>query len=1113
MAEKDLYTKMLEVPGTLSEEIERFDEICERVQADFENEKSGIAEDFDAEESASVGFRDKQKGEAEARFNTWSNKLNEYLAAASGAMNRTKAIFAKAYPGMGSEASAEKAIEFMETETQERSKRRRAEDNSDLIQLCNEEISLNQKVQTLQREIRQEVEEQKTQEFDAADRLYASEHGTHEKRKRYRLKLSERAHTLRKEYENDAFAERVERILAPDAIASAYQKMQQQQPNYELYEPAAEFPEGIQFGYAGYDVTEHLEDPLKAAVLKKRFQYTLREANGRTYMTVPYGYAFADDRFSTLFEFESDKRKEAGNQIRDLALNLYMSIPANKCWCTFIDPVSLGDTFALFAPMGEKDENNNGDERAIDTRVWCTEKEIEERLQLVIAHTTDVIRRCLQGRYTNILEYNKDAGINAEPLRFIVVMDFPKHFSDKSLDYLESILDNGPKTGVYTLIAGDAEEIDSYPEGSAVWRIRDRFKNIVTSEDGCLYVQEETVDGCMRYFPFKSPEVDQYFSLVEGIRSHLGETIEVTYPMVSENLPDKKNYWFNKSALNGISVPIGMEGAKKIINLEFGNPYHSFAAMISGTVGSGKSTLMHTIIQSVLFNYGPEDVQIYLLDFKQGVEFKCYADFKLPNFRVISVETEPEFGLAVLNELHDEMARRSAKFKSAGVVNIESYWQYKGQRGESHADMPRILIIFDEVQALLNDEESEIVKTCCSRIKELVTMAAHAFGMHLVLSTQTFENVKGLDSGVYSNIHTRLVLKSTKESVNLLLDNDNDIAGRLVSVDPGQGVFNSNAGDKDANRMFRVAIISPEERNKWMQEVRELEMEVMAEQPQKPRILLSGPEDDSENALTVFAEQGERPLNLGDPSCHLYIGESLTIENNFKPALWSGNGQNLLLAGRDSGEASLPRMVVGYSVLSILYEAIRLQGSITEPIFTVFDLGGRSHGASEMDMLLRAEEIVPEAFRIIQPNQILNGIQTLYQELHSGRRQFVIFYGLNRAKQLTTGTYERSPKDVLMKLFAEGPENGMNFIVWANDPGLFLEQYGMALSSFDNRLAFGMDDSEFKQITGESGPKNCSPMNAISYNAFGDNQKIRLYGQPTGQWLDQFLMNVRKYVD
>ena len=1103
------YARLLKVPYAISREIDRFEKNRSAIKKDYENEKKNIQEAYDSSEATSSQVRERLGNEADARYQNWMQKLDQYKKKTESTRQQFNEILTQA---VGTPVqSAGQAIGMLEEETQQRLYRRKGDDNRVIIDICRWENQAEAGIAETNRNLGQETLEQRKREIDIAERRFSMEHSAHESIRDQELRRSDRKYTIRMEQEEEAFVERIENLIAPDTVKSGYDEMKRLCPSYEVFEPAEEFPTGIQFGYAGYDITDHAEDELKSAVFSRRFGYSVKEANGRKYMVMPYGFSFKDARFSTMFTFNKSNREMAAESIRNLALNLYMSIPVNKCWCTFIDPVSLGNTFAVFSPMGDKDEKGNGDERAIDIRIWSEEKQIEERLKLIVDHTTDVIQRCLQGRYENILDYNEDAGINAEPLRFLMVMDFPRGFSDRSISYLESIIDNGPMTGVYTIIAADEEEMNR--RSGDLGRIRTRIQNSIETNGNILCVRESTLEGPMRFFPFEAPTSGQYVEIITEIRKHLGEEIVITYPMISGNLPEKPDYWFHKSAIDGISVPVGMEGAGKIVNLEFGHPYHSFAAMLGGTTGSGKSSLMHTIIQSIIFNYSPEDVQMYLLDFKQGVEFKCYADYKLPNFRVVSVETEPEFGLAVLNELHKEMGRRSAKFRSIGVGTIEGYWRHKGERGESHADMPRILVIFDEVQALLHDTENEISKRCVSLIQELVTQGARAFGMHLILSTQTFENVKGLDSGVYSNVHTRIALKSTKASAELLLNNDNEIANRLTGMDPGQGVININAGDRDANRTFRAAFITDDERDLWMQQVRDKQMEIMAEEMPKPRILLAGPEDDSENPLTEFAASGMRPFNIGDPSYHLYIGESLTMVNTFLPTLWNRRGQNLLLVGKDSEGGGRSRQAMGYTALSLLLETIRINGEITSPFITVFDLSGNSlYGTNDYDMLEMIEEQVPEAFRIVPPTMILDGIETLYSELGGGHQQFVLFYGLNRAKQLTTGTYQRSPKEQLEELFAKGPELGMNFVVWANDPGLFVENYGAAMSSFDLRLAYGMDDKEYKAITGENGPKTSSDMNAISYNLVGDNQKIRLYARPTENWLYQLLMNIRKYV-
>lgn len=1113
MAEvRDSFERLISVPGTISEEMFRFDDSRRRAVEDYSNEQQTIQDEFQSQEATSAEVRKRQKDEADQRFQSWVKKIESYVNSSRAARNRVSAILGKTFDTKGTPVSPSAALGMLEQENQARKLRRRRNDNKPIEKLCQSEMDISTSVISLSKELRGEVSAQRDREKAAADSQYSSEHESHVRKRDCELSRSTRRFEVRMEREEETFVERIEGILLPDKVWEEYTAMQKMQPNYEIFEPAEDFPEGIQFGYMGYDITGHLSDPLKNAVLSNRFAFAIRNANGRTYLTVPYGHAFTSNKFSTLFEFDRENREQAAESLRNLALNLYMSVPVNRCWCTFIDPVKLGDTFSVFSPMGDRDESGKGDERVIDTRIWSTERDIEERLKLIVDHTTDVIQRCLQGRYDNIIEYNADAGINAEPLRFLVIMDFPLNFSQQALNYLGSIIDNGPKTGVYTIIAADKQEMANAGRGISFERLRSRIKNNITSKDGILCVEDRTREGQMRYFPFSGPTPRQGQEIIDEIRKHLGEKIIVTYPMISGNISEKPEYWFHKSALDGISVPIGMEGAGKIANLEFGHPYRSLHAMVGGTIGYGKTNTLHAIIQGVLFNYSPEDVQIYLLDFKEGVELKRYADYKLANFKVISVETEPEFGLAVLMELHKEIGRRSGKFKSYGVSHIEEYWRLKGARGESHADMPRILIVFDEVQRLLDDEENGISKACASLIREVVTQGGNAFGMHLIMSTQTFENVKGLGNGVYSNIATRIVHHASKGSADIMLDNDNDIMQRLASVDAGQAIINTNSGDKDANRMIRVALIDRKEQDKWMEMIHDKQLETM-ESIQKPRILLPGPEDDSDNPLTVFANSGQRPSETGDPQYHLYIGESLTMINTFLPTLRSRAGQNILLAGRDSENGELSRMVIGYTALSLLYETIRLKGSISEPFITLMDLSGSSiYGMNDYDMIDQIVNYVPEAFRVIQPHMILEGIETLYSELSSGRQQFVLFYGLTRAKQLTTGTYERSPKEILEMLFAKGPENGMHFIVWANDPGLFLENYAASLRSFDCRLAYGMDDKEYRGIVGENGPKHSSPMNVISFNQIGDNQKVRMYSRPTKEWLSRFLKNVRTYL-
>src|SRR6202008_1655275 len=93
-------------------------------------------------------------------------------------------------------------------------------------------------------------------------------------------------------------------------------------------------------------------------------------------------------------------------------------------------------------------------------------------------------------------------------------------------------------------------------------------------------------------------------------------------------------------------------------------------ALVAGKTGSGKSTLLHALITNLALHYGPEEVELYLIDFKKGVEFKTYAVHELPHARVVAVESEREFGLSVLQRLDAELKRRGDLFRTAGGEDL-----------------------------------------------------------------------------------------------------------------------------------------------------------------------------------------------------------------------------------------------------------------------------------------------------------------------------------------------------------------------------------------------------------------------------------------------------------
>jgi S-DNA-T family DNA segregation ATPase FtsK/SpoIIIE len=137
--------------------------------------------------------------------------------------------------------------------------------------------------------------------------------------------------------------------------------------------------------------------------------------------------------------------------------------------------------------------------------------------------------------------------------------------------------------------------------------------------------------------------------------------------------------------------------------------------LISGATGSGKSILLHTIINSLLLSNS--GVVLSLIDPKR-VEFSYYAD--LLNLH-IPIARNVESSIATLNMLIKEMERRFIRLEKYGVRDIS------GLKGK----MPFIVVIIDELADLMMISKKEVQELICR-----LAQKSRACGIHLVVATQ-----------------------------------------------------------------------------------------------------------------------------------------------------------------------------------------------------------------------------------------------------------------------------------------------------------------------------------------------------------------------------------------
>jgi hypothetical protein len=363
---------------------------------------------------------------------------------------------------------------------------------------------------------------------------------------------------------------------------------------------------------------------------------------------------------NVLIKASKDGKQQAILAMQAITLRLLATLPAGKLRTTLIDPVGLGKNMGGLVNL--PDELTGG-------KVWTEANHIEQQLQNLSEHMEIIIQKYLKHQFRTMEEYNRNAAAVKEPYRLLVIANFPINFSDSAAKRLISIATNGPSTGVYVLITRD---MDAKPPHDFNPEDLERSASVIEQQSGRFMWQEPIFSAYN--LELDGPPVQKRFNeIVKKIGQAAEAASKVEIPF-NEIAPPEHEWWSNYSG-QGLQAPIGLKGAGERQLLSLGQKdTTAHNGLIAGKIGSGKSVLLHAIIVSLTLNYSPEELELYLLDFKR-VEFSTYATNRLPHARVIAVEVqeEREFSMSMLDKLNNELLRRMSLFKEHECVDINDY--------------------------------------------------------------------------------------------------------------------------------------------------------------------------------------------------------------------------------------------------------------------------------------------------------------------------------------------------------------------------------------------------------------------------------------------------------
>lgn len=711
--------------------------------------------------------------------------------------------------------------------------------------------------------------------------------------------------------------------------------------------------------------------------------------------------------------------------IHQLILRLMHCMPVGNLEIIAADPLRLGTSLDPFLSLLKV-------KRLFpEQRVVTRSDELENALAQLTDYIEDLLQHKFKGEIKSWSAYNEANSSNPLPYKLLLIFDVPEQLTDRSLWYLGRILEQGPVCGVFPVLTINKDRLeDSKFTGlrTVLDKCSKRMDFIIPAEILTKNFSEISVVEEQEFWPAHS-ELLNFLLLISNQYEKSSK--------FSKSLTDLwcgSEYW-GPDAIQGIQVPIGWNSDGEIVSFSIGGVNTEHHVLLAGRSGSGKSNLLHVLIHSLCHKYSASELNIYLLDYKQGTEFSVYASPPLPQVKLVATESDPEYGVTVLAHLINELEKRAQEFKSRAVRDFYEY------RKSSLDELPRILLIIDEFQILFS-EGRQVAEPAEKMLNQLLRQG-RAYGIHVLLATQTLKGIQSLSMGqLISQIGCRIALACSEEDSAMILGNSNWEASKLSS--PPEGIINNSNGAKSANQRFLIPFADRELCRDHIDKINQLANQFGYCNSTK---VFNGSRLPEMPEADWFKSRSSETIEL-------YLGESLTFEEiPLALPLINRPSSNLLISGYND--------VIHDGLLSSILQSLDAQNGIDEIIY----FNGRS--------------IVPlGAFKYLntfgqRPISKHESLATLnlveiFDELQQFRR-VVIIDGLDSIKAFHSGATSfrpmkkddlPSPQESLKKILEDGPLQGTFVIAFADNWKRCNSSCKDLLGFFEMRVGFCMNEDD-----------------------------------------------------
>lgn len=576
----------------------------------------------------------------------------------------------------------------------------------------------------------------------------------------------------------------------------------------------------------------------------------------------------------------------------------------------------------------------------------------------------------------NVFEYNDISRENTQEMYLLLYVNCPKCLNSDIAKRISNLSINGNMCGIYSIIVNninvklpkDSYQYNADEHNEFIEKISSNSIVINCHEKGKKFTIND--DEFYPNFAFKEENVNEFFNIVNKNCDQAGSTQIIYLDSIIQEKYEKKPYY------NQIKIPVGKDGGQVVyfeLDVEGAN---TSSAIIAGGTGSGKSSFLHSIILSGAYNYSPDELEFYLIDFKDGVEFSPYKDkeygINIPHISFLSLKNKVEDAYDILTRISAEKEYRNECFKKVNAANLISYQNHPDVKSGKYPSFKRTIVMIDEYQNFLqsNDTSSQILCNKCAGILLELLSQIRNVGISLVLASQSIF----VERAALDQINNRYVFSSSATVIQTAFpEHSGDAMNVDLNKEKGLVYKSSNGGI--SKQLFKAA---------WSGKTNEKEQKNISNMINEKwkgfskDLLVSGNED----ALPIY--KSKAPFVISE---EVELTEDGLIKNVFGQSALSDSLASVELYDSDFcnyliiGEMKKVRNIEASIGLSFLYYLKKYNFDLNEKNLYYIDLNNTNDAKRNISPF----EVYKEDFKNLMyysfdTMEIVNSINDLYNE-------------------------------------------------------------------------------------------------------------------------------------